>query len=179
MDKDDGLILACAQDRAAFQALIERHQARIYGFLIRLAGRDAADDLFQEVWMKVHANAHRYEARGKAASWLFKIANNLAMNHLARAGRRATVDVEEFAAVLAEPSPGPHAVLERKEAQRRLESMISGLPAEQRQVFLMREYGELSFKDISETLEIPLGTALSRMNYALGKLREALGDHDA
>lgn len=53
MENDDDLILRCGRDPAAFRALVERHQGRIYGFLMRLAGRERADDLFQEVWLKV------------------------------------------------------------------------------------------------------------------------------
>jgi RNA polymerase sigma factor (sigma-70 family) len=176
---DDALILACRTDPEAFRALIERYQARIYSFLIRLAGREAAEDLFQETWVKVFENAHRYEARGRAASWLFKIANNLALNRWARDGRWTFASVDDAAERLADRSPQPHAALEREETRRGLAAAIEALPVEQRRVFLMREYGEMSFKEIAEALDIPLGTALSRMSYALVKLRDALGGRHA
>jgi len=176
MDSDDDLVLRCRSDPDAFRGLVERYKARLYSFLIRLAGREAADDLFQEVWIKVYDAADRYEARGKAASWLFKIANNLAINHVTRSARAVHVPVEEAAERLRDPSPQPHAALERDELRRRLSEGIDGLPREQRAVFMLREYAGLSFKEIAETLEIPLGTALSRMNYAMDKLRNALGD---
>lgn len=179
MESDDALILRCRSDPAAMRGLIERYQARIYSFLIRLAGREASDDLFQEVWVRVFENADRYEARGKAASWFFKIANNLAMNHLSKRRKEGGIDLEEEAMNAADPEPPPEAQAQNQEAGRRLVEAIKRLPAEQRQVFLMREYGELSFKDIAQALDIPLGTALSRMNYALGKLRGALEDYHA
>jgi RNA polymerase sigma-70 factor (ECF subfamily) len=173
---DDTLIRTCQTDHEAFRILIERYQARIYSFLIRLAGREAADDLFQDTWVKVYENAHRYEARGKAASWLFKIANNLALNRWAKISRWKFVSADDAAERLEDHSAQPHAALEQENVRRRLEGLVAALPDEQRQVFLMREYGQLSFKEISEALDIPLGTALSRMNYALGKLRSALRD---
>jgi len=176
---DDALIQACRTDSEAFRTLVERYQARIYSFLIRLAGRDAAEDLFQETWLKVYENAHRYEARGKAASWLFKIANNLTRNHWAKSGRRKFVSADDAAERLPDRAPQPHAALEQEESRKGLAAQIAALPVEQRQVLLMREYGQMSFKEIAETLDIPLGTALSRMNYALGKLRNALEDPHA
>lgn len=180
MRNDDELIEACRRDPAAFRALVERYQGRLYAFLTRLAGREAADDLFQEVWLKVYRNADRYDARGKAASWLFKIANNAAFDRLARRGKEggvveSGVDIEGFA----DRSPGPTAILEEAEGRGRIDAAIARLPPEQRQVFLLREHGGLSFKEIAAALGIPLGTALSRMNAALEKLRAALEDRHA
>ncbi|MBI3507657.1 MAG: sigma-70 family RNA polymerase sigma factor [Proteobacteria bacterium] len=176
MDQDDALILRCRTDPEAFRALVVRFEARIYSFLIRLVGRDAAEDLFQEVWLRVYENADRYEARGRAISWFFKIANNLAMHHWEKSGRRRHASMEGAAERVADPAAQPPEAAERGEALRRVSEAVERLPAEQRQVFLMREYGRLSFKEISETLEIPLGTALSRMNYALEKLKKLLED---
>lgn len=178
MDNDDELIRRCAADPEAFRELVERFQMRIYSFLIHLAGRQAAEDLFQEVWLKVFRNAASYEPRGKAISWLFKIANNLALYHRVKRAVE-TVDIDIAAAWLSDPAPGPHTVLENNEKRVRLAAALKGLPFEQRQIFLMREYGEMSFKEISQSLDIPLGTALSRMNYALSKLRGALEDYHA
>lgn len=180
MENDDDLILRCRRDPAAFRALVERYQGRIYGFLIRLAGRERADDLFQEVWLKVLKNSGRYEARGKAVSWLFKIANNAAFDDFSRQKRefsRSSQDgnIEGFI----DQAPGPAAVLEQDETRRRMDAAIGGLPMEQRKVFLMRECGRMPFKEIAASLGIPLGTALSRMNYALEKLRVALEERRA
>lgn len=180
MENDDDLILRCRRDPAAFRALVERHQGRLYGFLIRLAGRERADDLFQEVWLKVLKNSSRYEARGKAVSWLFKIAHNAAFDDFSRQKRefsrlRQDGDFEGFI----DQSPGPAAELEQDESRRRVDAAIGGLPMEQREVFLMREYGRMPFKEIAASLGIPLGTALSRMDYALEKLRVALEERRA
>lgn len=180
MDNDDELIRRCTADPEAFRELVERFQAKIYSFLIHLAGRQAAEDLFQEVWLKVFKNASSYEPRGKAVSWLFKIANNLALDDRAKWTRGGdSIDVEVAAAWLSDPAPGPQSTAENNEKRVRLAAALNELPIEQRQIFLMREYGEMSFKEIAESLDIPLGTALSRMNYALGKLRSALEEYHA
>lgn len=180
MENDDDLILRCQRDPAAFRALVERYQGRIHGFLIRLAGRERADDLFQEVWLKVLKHSDRYTARGKTAGWLFKIAHNAFLDDLTKHRNDNTRwegegEIEGFA----DGAPGPAEQLERDESRLSVDAAIAALPLEQRKVFLLREYGCMPFKDIAATLGIPLGTALSRMNYALDKLRTALEDRRA
>lgn len=172
----DRLILASPKDAAAFRALVGLFRMRIYSFLIHLAGREAADDLFQEVWLRVFQAAGRYEPRGKGGSWLFKIANNVALRHIERRGRERLEPIAEGVEALPSGEPEPGRAAEQAEARRRLDAAIAGLPLEQRQVFLLREHGAVAFKEIAESLDIPLGTALSRMNAALEKLRDRLGD---
>lgn len=177
---DDELIRGCASDPAVFRELVERFEARVYSFLIHLVGRQAAEDLFQEVWLKVLKNAPSYQPRGKAASWIFKISNNLALDYWEKQKRKGTpVQVDAVASWLADPEPGPQTAAENNERRERLAAALRGLPIEQRQIFLMRELGQMSFREIAESLDIPLGTALSRMNYALGKLRGALEEYHA
>ncbi len=174
MTNDDELILACRSDPAALGALIERFSARLYAFLIRLSGQDAADDLFQEVWLKVQEGAGGYRPRGKAASWIFKIAHNAAADASRRRKGAPAGEGDLGLDVFPEDGPGPAGMLELGVRRGRIEAAIAGLPAEQRAVFLMREHGGLSFKEIAAAQGVPLGTALSRMNAALGKLRAAL-----
>lgn len=176
MEEADELIRRCSEDPEAFRALLELFRLRLYSFLNHLAGADAADDLFQEVWLRVLRAASGYEPRGKAASWLFKIANNACLDHLSRRGLPVDPDGDERLAELPSPEPGPVRALERQELRERLQAAIAGLPLGQRQVFLMREYGGLAFKEIAASLDIPLGTALSRMNAALARLRRSLED---
>ncbi|MBI3299062.1 MAG: sigma-70 family RNA polymerase sigma factor [Elusimicrobia bacterium] len=178
MPEADRLIQGCRQDPELFRELVGLFQARLYSFLIRLAGRQAADDLFQEVWLRVYQAAPRYEARGKAASWIFKIAHNVALQHH---GRRAKQPEAAGDALDALPSGDldPAAAGERAETLGQVDAAIAALPFEQRQVFLLREFGGMPFKEVAELLEIPLGTALSRMNAALEKLRGRLEDFRA
>lgn len=174
MESDDALILRCSRDPAAFRELVQRYKARLFGFLVHLAGRDSADDLFQDVWLRVLRAAPRYEARGQAAGWLFKIARGVALNHLSRAGRIEPTAPEDAALEHADREPSPHAALEREELAARIDALVLELPREQREVFLLRELGRLSFAEIAELVGVPLGTTLSRMSYAVRKLRARL-----
>jgi RNA polymerase sigma-70 factor (ECF subfamily) len=176
--EDDVLIARCAEDPAAFRALMGRHQARVFGFLVNLAGRDAADDLFQETWLRVLRAAPRYEPRGMAAPWLVKIARGVALNHLAK--RSPPLVGEDEAASVPDAVPTPAAAFESGALSERVSAALAALPSEQREVFLLRELGGLSFKEAAAELDVPLGTALSRMHAALKKLRTLLGDevHD-
>ncbi|MDD2773904.1 MAG: sigma-70 family RNA polymerase sigma factor [Elusimicrobiales bacterium] len=174
MDSDDSLILRCSTDPAAFRELVRRYKAKLYGFLIHMAGHDAADDLFQELWLRVFKAAAHYEPRGQASSWLFKIARGVALNHLTRRGIWARTQSEDSAQDFPDPSPTPHTVLEHSDLKVRMRAALAALPREQREVFLLRESGGMSFKEIAAELDIPLGTALSRMNYALIKLKVSL-----
>jgi RNA polymerase sigma-70 factor (ECF subfamily) len=176
LDATDALIVRCAADAGAFRELVDMYQAKIYGFLVNLAGRDAADDLFQEVWLRVLKASPRYEARGQGSGWLFKIARGVAMNRLSRWRPSGEADLEGVAEGVADLEPQPLDLLEREETRSRLEAALAQLPPEQREIFLLREVGELSFKEIAVELGIPLGTALSRMNYALKKLQNLLED---
>ncbi|UPT73719.1 MAG: hypothetical protein M0D55_18000 [Elusimicrobiota bacterium] len=112
-------------------------------------------------------------------SWIFKIAHNAAAD-AARRGRSAPAGEGEFGLdVFAEGRPGPAAEFERGMSRGRVEDAIGALPEEQKAVFLMREHGGMSFKEIAAAQGVPLGTALSRMNAALVKLRAALQEEES
>ena len=180
MDTDSELILRCHDDTRAFRDLMDRYDKRIYTFLVGLAGESQADDLFQEFWLRVFRFSGGYRPQGKASGWLFRIANNVAMDGLSRRRRAAgNVDIAELGESLPDASPTGLKWAEQEELRRRLAAALEALPLEQRQVFLMREYGGMTFRDIAEELDIPIGTALSRMNYAVAKLRISLEDFDA
>jgi len=116
----EDLITRCDRDPEAFRELVENYKMRIYSFLIHLAGRSAADDLFSEVWVKVLKGAPRYVPQGKPASWLFKIANNAALDYLRKQSKeRETEELEEKASRLPSREPGPLKELANEELKRR------------------------------------------------------------
>ncbi len=158
---------------------LEEFKGPLHSFLRRMAGEAAADDLFQEVFVKALKAAGTYEDRQRPAAWLFTIARRLAVDHLRRERPQASLDqTSGEGASLAETLPGkdprPEAELESSETRARIMAAIDVLPTDQREVFLMREHGGLSFKEISEALGVPLNTALGRMHYAVTKLRRTL-----
>jgi RNA polymerase sigma-70 factor (ECF subfamily) len=170
-----------AGDAEALGALMERHKAAVYGYLLRLTGRpDAADDLFQEVFLKLVKNPGAYDEREKFRAWLFTVARNAAMDLFRREGSRAEVPLEgegdkpgpaDFAA---SPEPGPEQALYNKDLGARIDAAMACLSADQREVFYLRQYSELSFREIAEMLKLPIGTVLARMSRAAALLREKL-----
>lgn len=168
-------------DAEALGRLMERHKGPLYGYLLRLTGRaDAADDLFQEVFLKLVRNPGSYSEKEKFAAWLFTVARNAAMDRFRREGARGEVPLEGDgekpgpADFTASPEPGPAASAENSELAAQIERALSALSPDQREVFYLRHYSGLSFKEIAEMLELPIGTVLARMSRAGEKLRKIL-----
>ncbi|MEI7529839.1 MAG: sigma-70 family RNA polymerase sigma factor [Elusimicrobiota bacterium] len=175
-------------DIDALGALMERHKAAVYGYLLRLTGRhDAADDLFQEVFLKLVRRPGAYSEREKFKAWLFTVARNAAMDYFRREGSRRALTSSEgdapaggedgAAGVLdaaASPEPGPHEILENKALGERIGRALERLSPDQREIFYLRHYSELSFKEIAGLLELPIGTVLARMSRAAALLRKEL-----
>ncbi|TPW22045.1 MAG: RNA polymerase sigma factor [Elusimicrobia bacterium] len=164
-------------DRHEFERLVERHGPGLFSYLLhRLGRREDAEDAYAEVFMKAWQGWGSYQERGRVQAWLFTIAHRRVVDGARAASHRPTVplefDVDSHEA-------GPEREAEGGYARERIGGVLATLPTEQRDVFLMREYGGLSFKEIAETTGCPLATALARMRYAVLKLRASLGDLDA
>ena len=192
---DEELVAAFkAGDIEALGALMERHRAPVYGYLLRLTGRrEAADDLFQEVFLKLVRGPGSYDERQKFRSWLFTVARNAAMDHFRRETARRSVwaaesDLEAPAGGeegdsprgplerAAGPEPGPQQELENRERGAKIAAALAKLSEDQREVFYLRHYSELSFREIAEMLGLPIGTVLARMSRAAALLRRELGE---
>ena len=179
---DSELIAAFkAGDVEALGVLMEHHKAAVYGYLLGLTARpDAADDLFQEVFLKLVRNPAAYSEREKFKSWLFTVARNAAMDYFRRANSRRAEPLEGEdgrpgaldSAVSSEP--GPHEVLEKKALDEKICRALGRLSPDQREVFYLRHYSDLSFKEIAAMLGVPIGTALARMSRAAAMLRKEL-----
>lgn len=170
----------------ALHTLVDMYSARLFGLLFRLTGsRDTAEDLLQETFLRVVRVIPEYRHAGKFEPWLFRIAANLARDHARRLRRRGQpLSLDGFDR---EGEPGryeladagrsdPAGELLRKEVGRRLGEVLHELPEIDREIILLRHFSELSFREIAELLEIPLGTALARAHRALKRLKVALGD---
>ncbi len=170
-----------AGDAEALGLLMERHKGAVYGYLLRLTGRaDAADDVFQEVFLKLVKNPSAYSERQKFKAWLFTVARNAAMDYFRKEGSRGEVSLEgdgertgpaDFAA---SPEPGPEQAADNKALAEKLDAALGRLSKEQREVFFLRHYSEMSFKEIAELLSLPIGTVLARMSRAAALLRREL-----
>ena len=174
-------------DVAAFDTLVDRYTRPLFAFVLRqVRERTLAEDLCQETFLRVYERAGRYQASGRFKSWFFTIARNLCLHQLRR--RRFVADVAdpdgdqseaiERAAAASRPVVSPGDVAERGEIARVLDEAIRALPAEQREVLLLKEQAGLTCEEIGRMLAIPTGTAKSRLHYALRSLRSHLASRD-
>lgn len=174
MQAEDELVKqAQAGDRDAYGVLVCRYTTGVVQVVYRMCGQaqlaeDAAQDAFLRAWLKLPD----YQPRGSFRSWLYRIAINAALDALRR--KPAANIEDEETALLTDPQPGPEAVVLAKELAQRVQSAVQTLPQGVRAVVVLREYGSLSYQEISDVLGIPLGTVMSRLNFGRNKLRQAL-----
>ena len=165
-------------DAGAFETLYGRHRGSLYRFLLRQVNdRAVAEELFQDVWMRVIDARGRYQARAQFSSWMYAIAHNRLMDFYRASGRAKLLDPDESEAALGElPAGDPPAevLLDRKRAAQRLHAALDALPEAQREAFLLQQEGELSVEEIAQTTGVSRETAKSRLRYAVAKLRASL-----
>ena len=169
---DNALIEEARQDPRAFGELVLRYQDRLHNFLYRMTGnREDAQDLTQEVFIRIYKALPRFRPEAPFRPWMYKIAVNLAINHAK--GRRKTAELDDDF-----PSSGPLASPENmavvREVQQTIRRAIMELPDAYRAIVLMRHIDELSYEEIAQTLEVPLGTAKVRLHRARQLLQEKL-----
>ncbi|MEM4188831.1 MAG: sigma-70 family RNA polymerase sigma factor [Candidatus Hadarchaeum sp.] len=167
----------------ALAQLVELYRKPLYAFILRmLPGSDDADDVFQEVWLRAVKNLPHYRQH-RFLSWLFSIAHNLIVDRFRREHRPAatSVDVDsdtmqtaDLLAQTPDPRPGPDHLVAVQDLTEKLRAALDLLTPEQREVFMLRAYAQLSFKEIARIQKVSINTALGRMYYAVQKLREAL-----
>jgi RNA polymerase sigma-70 factor (ECF subfamily) len=162
-------------DARVFEAFVLAETRTFFSFFRRLgAGRFEAEDLVQDLFLKLFCEAPHYEARERFAAFAFRIAHNAWVDRARRqrGTPQAFLDGEHESAT---PPPQPLESLARDEAARRLDDAIRVLPERHRLVFELGAIQELSYAEIAGLLGIPVGTVKSRMFHALRKLRDALG----
>lgn len=154
------------------------HGGAVFGYLLAMVRRhDLAEDLVQEVFVRAWQARDRYEERGTARAYLFRIADRLVVDRSRRQMRE--MQIGEQAWQLVEPAgtqAAPDDPLEREEARREMLALLDGLSAMQQRVLLMRYYGELTFAEIAAILECPINTALSHCQRGLAALRKTLAE---
>jgi len=187
MSSDRALVeCALSGDGAAFEALLERYRAPIRRHLLRYTHDDAAaQDLLQEAFLRVWTRGEQWDGRSTFRAWLYRVATNLALNHLRTVRRRhetslemeGDVETEEADLVPAwmidDTSLGPQAALEQAEERQQVRRLVTALPDEKRAVFRLVHEMEMTIHDAAVQLDIPEGTVKSRLHYA----RKQLADH--
>ncbi len=158
-----------------FEELLNRYKRPLFSVILkRVRDRQLAEDLFQETFMRVIEHADKFKEGRKFSPWLYRIALNLCIDAHRKGLVRSEVRMDEMSAEPAVCS-GTEKKLENKEIRKRIEAALEVLTEDQREVFIMREYAGLSFKEIALATESPLNTVLGRMHSALKKLRAQLG----
>jgi RNA polymerase sigma-70 factor (ECF subfamily) len=174
-------------DAHAFELLFDRYGEMIRRHLARLAHDSAvAQDLTQEVFLRVWTRAEQWNGRGAFKAWLYAIGTNLALNHLRSVRRRREQplepppgeDDEEFVpAWMRDASAlGPDASLELAEQREQFRQIIAGLPEEKRVAFHLVHQMDMSIRDAAGELGVPEGTVKSRLHYAKQRLARAWQD---
>ena len=184
-ETDEALVAAYLErdDQEAFRVLVERHQERIFGYLMGMVrDRDVANDLFQETFLRViramRSERGSYERQGRWIGWVMRIARNSALDHLRRRKKWRDVDDGEdsYWERMADDGPTADVRYVHKQETALLEECIERLPAEQREVVLLRHETDLTFREIADLTGVSINTALGRMRYALINLRKMMSE---
>jgi RNA polymerase sigma-70 factor (ECF subfamily) len=161
-------------DRQAFGELVHRHRGGVINVVYRMCGdANLAEDAAQEAFIRAWQHLPNYRPRSPFRNWVYRIATNAALDTLRR--EREMVDVD--ALPLVAPDKGPEAAMEGSERGEQVRQAVLALPTASRAVVVLREYEGLSYREIADTLSIPIGTVMSRLNYARNRLRELLAPH--
>ena len=175
-------------DVRAFEILLSRHRKPVFNFILRFVGsRELAEDLLQETFLRVIKGAARYERRAKFTTWLYTIARNLCVDQSRRAKHRKALSLDApmskssesgtlLDVVAGQGLPSDRAAVSQQLHQK-IHQALGALSEEQREVFLMREFLDMPFKEIADVVGVPENTVKSRMRYALEKLRLELDEY--
>jgi RNA polymerase sigma-70 factor (ECF subfamily) len=169
-----------AGDECALATLIKRHESKIYGFIYsKISDRDISNDIFQDTFIKVikTLKTSSYNEEGKFLPWVMRIAHNLIIDHFRKAKKMPLFrETEEFSifSIMSDDSLTIENKIIADQVEVDVRKLIEGLPADQKEVLIMRMYHDISFKEISEITGVSINTALGRMRYALMNLRKII-----
>jgi RNA polymerase sigma-70 factor (ECF subfamily) len=167
------VIRARQGDRSAFGELVRWHHAGVVNVVYRMCGDvQLAEDAAQEAFLQAWQHFESFRPGSSLRNWLYRIAVNAAVDTLRRAQDKPVPPLDSLPDH--DPGPGPEAQLIRSEQSCMVQRAILSLTGTNRAVLVLREYGGLSYQEISAALDIPIGTVMSRLNHARDRLREIL-----
>lgn len=182
---DTGLVNAYLDgETRSFDVLVERYQTRLLNFVYRIVGdRERAEDLVQEVFVRVYRHLGRFDRSKKFSTWIYTIASNLAKNELRNRSRNPLVlftsmtkgwEDEERPLEFEDPSSRPDDLFRKRHVRELVETSVAQLPTHHREVFMLREIEGRSYEEIAEITHCNLGTVKSRLNRARNSFAEII-----
>jgi len=185
--QDDSAVVECflGGEERAFEELVERYQVRLLNFVYRTIGdRERAEDLVQEVFIRVYRHLHRFDRGKKFSTWVYTIASNLAKNELRNRSRNPLVlfqaikrnwDDEDRPLQFEDPASRPDDLYRKRHLRELVETAVARLPEHHRQVFVLRELEGKSYEEIADITACNLGTVKSRLNRARTSFAAIIG----
>lgn len=181
--QDEALVRGLrSHDPELLDRLIEQYHYRLFRYLLYLTGnREAAEDLFQETWVRVIERGHQYDGRWKFEAWLFAIARHLTIDLLHRKKTLLGLDdLSEAGETKATPEPAaeeisPADFVSQRERAERIQAALNRLPAAHREVLVLRFQEDFALEEIAGVVSAPLSTVKSRLYRGLDELRDLLG----
>lgn len=167
-------------NEACLEMLIKRHKRKIFTTIYLIVNdRYIAEDLFQETFIKViqMLKSEKYSEEGKFLPWVVRIARNMAIDYFRKSKRTPTItdsEGEDIFKFIELADENREEQIIRRQTEKQLRYLINLLPDEQKQVLVLRHYGDLSFKEIAEITQVSINTALGRMRYALNNMRKMM-----
>jgi RNA polymerase sigma-70 factor (ECF subfamily) len=160
-------------DRNAFSELVRIHARGVFNVVYRMCGDELiAEDAAQETFIRAWQNLSSYRPQTPLRNWLYRIAFNAGMDMLRKEKRILPNAIEDMQ--LTDGQPGLESLVSQQERTQLVQKAILSLPDASRAVLVLREYEDMSYQEISSTLDIPVGTVMSRLNYARKLLKEKL-----
>ena len=187
MDDSDVVTAYLVGEELAFSAIVTRYQTRLLKFVYRTIGdREKAEDLVQEVFIRVYRHLHRFDRSKKFSTWVYTIASNLAKNELRNRSRNPLVlfqtvqknfQDEDRPLQFEDPTSRPDDMYRKRHLREIVEETVAKLPEHHRNVFILRELEGKSYEEIAEITDCNLGTVKSRLNRARTSFAEIIAPY--
>ena len=169
-------------DAGAFEQLYTKHKGGLYRYMLRKCrNASVAEELFQDVWVKLINARERYEVKAKFSTWLYQLANNHFVDYYRKNSRSGILNQDnsaELENIPVQANQQPEQQAELSQQASTLMLLVNELPEEQREVFLLKEEAGMSLVDIAEVTGVNIETAKSRLRYAVNRLRKGLDSHE-
>ena len=166
-----------AGDRESFAPLVDRHKERVYWLILRIAGREEAEDLAQEAFLRAYRALPRFRGESLFSTWIYRIARNVALSYLRkRAGKGEALSLEEEGEekihLLSASAGDPERVFEERDSAERVRALVEKMPEPYRTTITLYHLHQLRYEEIARVMETPLGTVKTNLHRARKRLRE-------